>query len=145
MVLLREAEVGSPFAMNQDFIDLDLVFLTRTTQSAIHYFTRIDTPTCGAWDFVNWIMRGECIFAILVDQEPGMNRKSMPGTSERELLSELSRTKVDKIESSWPSILKSVFDPKHDGYLGQAYICPPTILIPAIFRTLLLPPSHPTR
>lgn len=111
MVLLREAEVGSPFAMNQDFINLDLILLTRTTQSAIHYFTRIDTPTCRTWDFAHWIMCSECIFAILVDQEPGMNRKSMPGSSERELPSELSRTKMDKIEPSWSGIRKSAFYP----------------------------------
>lgn len=111
MVLLREAEVGSPFAMNQDFIDLDLILPTRTTQCAIHYFTRIDTPTCGTWDFINRIMRSECIFAILIDQKPGMNRKGMPGASERELPSEFSRTKMDKIEPSWSGSGKSAFDP----------------------------------
>ena len=42
------------------------------------------------------------IFGILVNDEPRMCRKSVPGPSEGEFLSQFLRTKVDEIESSWP-------------------------------------------
>lgn len=49
MVLLSNAEVGRPFAMDQDFIDLDLIFLARTTQCAVYDVARINFGALSAW------------------------------------------------------------------------------------------------
>ena len=49
MVLLSNAEVGRPFAMDQDFIDLDLIFLARTPKCAVYDVARIDFGALNAW------------------------------------------------------------------------------------------------
>ena len=48
-------------------------------------------------------MRRKDVFGVLVNDEPRMRWKGVPGSSEGEFLSQLLRTKVDEIESSWPA------------------------------------------
>lgn len=53
-------------------------------------------------------MGSESIFAILVDEEPGMDWKGMPGASEGEFLRELLRSKMNEVEPNWSGIAMSV-------------------------------------
>ena len=60
---------------------------------------RIDGATR---ELIHGIMSRKGIFGVLVNNEPRMRRKGVPGPSEGKVLSEFSGTKVDEIESSWP-------------------------------------------
>lgn len=100
VVFLGNAEVGRPFTMDQDFIDLDLVSLARASERAVYHLARINLAL-GAWQSVHGVVGSKCILTILVDEEPGMDRKGMPGASESELSSELLGSKMDQVEPSW--------------------------------------------
>lgn len=44
VVAFRDGEIRIPFAVDQDLVDLDLVLLVESTQSAVDDLVRVDRP-----------------------------------------------------------------------------------------------------
>lgn len=107
MLLLGDAEVRCPFAVHEDFVDIDLI-----VQCVVDYFAGVDLG--ARWEFVDWVMRGEGIFAVLVDEEAGMDWEGMPGAE------------VDEVEAGWSGAV-SIFSIYLTGLRRVIYIRPPTI------------------